>query len=156
MQKRQVWLVIVLGMLCLASQAAVADEGESRAPSVEGWSVGMAIDTIRDNTVIGGRIGYWWQFVGVDARAQFGFYNIDDADTNSTIERQVGATLSIGAKGGVQVGPAKWYGRLGVGFEGTERQVGPDEGDESTVSFFSGEAGGGINPAVSIQRPRSG
>lgn len=149
MLKRQLWLVIVVGMLCLGSQGAIADEGESNPARIEGWSVGVAIDSIRDNTVIGGRLGYWWQFVGVDARAQFGFYNIDDADTNSTIEKQVGATLSIGAKGGLQVGPAKWYGRVGVGFEGAEHQLGPDDEDQSTESFISGEAGGGVDMAVS-------
>ncbi|TVR29608.1 MAG: hypothetical protein EA404_14420 [Spirochaetaceae bacterium] len=142
------WVLLISGLWCLLPVVAAAQEADSSAPRVEGWSVGVSIDTVRDDTVVGGRIGYWSRVFGFDARAQFGFHGLDDAKTNATIEQRVGAVVAIGAKGGFQVGRAKWYGRLGVGFQGEERRMGPEDDEKFTVALGSGEAGAGVDLAA--------
>ena len=148
MKRRNVWLLLISGFWCLVPMVAVAQEADSNVPLVQGWSVGVSVDSVRDDAVIGGRIGYWGRVFGFDARAQFSFHGLDDAKTNSTIEQRVGAVVAIGAKAGFQVGRAKWYGRVGVGFEGEERRTGPDDDDKFSVMLGSGEVDAGVDLAA--------
>ena len=150
MHKRTVW--VLCGIVCLfAVTPAEAEtrEGPSLVPAIEGWMFGVAIDSIRDDVVVGGRAAYWGRHVGFDARLQFSFYNIDDSKTNTTVEQKVGAVVAVGVTGGLQRGRAKWYGRLGAGLEAEERKMGSDDEDRYSVFLGGGEAGVGVDIATS-------
>ncbi len=115
-------------------------------PQVQGWSVGLAADTIERDVLVGVRAGYWHEHLGVDARLQFSALAVEETEGSTTLDERVRAIVLLGGKGGYQVGAAKWFGRLGVGLEVDEQRF---EGTNVTKVMGLAELGGGVDFAVS-------
>ncbi len=158
MRKRCVWTAIAVATVLLwpaALSAAEGADGWAGAPQVRGWSVGLGTTTaygtagLNDGpeTLIGGRLGYWHEHFGFDASLHFSLAGLDATSDSSTVDLNALAVAAVGAKGGKQFGPAKWYGRLGVIIQFNERKFG--SGAEGTAVFGGAELGAGVDFAVS-------
>lgn len=143
MKLGNVWKTAVIVLLLTGVAVTVSADTRQSSADLDGWSIGLAMDTVRGRTIIGPRLGYWYGVLGFDVRAQLVFEGLEDTDSGDSYDEVVNLAASLGGKIGFRTGPAQWYGRAGV-----RAQI-EDRVDIYTEMIGAGELGIGVDLAAS-------